>query len=150
MMRSDMPKQVQVFRNGGGIASLATVPMNGMVGDQPHRLAYINPQEEKILKDLGGSGQPGPGGIPMYNVFTDTLKEIFSGGSAVTKTYNSDEYSSGTTSAPSGNVDFTTINPSTGSQTRVATIDYGSDDNDGGSIINNVTYYDDTGSPCGP
>ena len=146
MMRSDMPKQVQVFRNGGGIASLATVPMNGMVGDQPHRLAYINPVEEQILKELGGSGQPGPGGIPMYNWLKDTWDEITSGGKAVTKTYNSDEYSSGTTSAPSGNVDFTTIDPSSGNQTRVATIDYGSDDNDGGSIINNVTYYDDTGN----
>jgi len=145
MMRSDMPKQVQVFRNGGGIASLATVPMDGMVGNQPHRLAYINPDEEKLLKALGGSGQPGPGGIPMYNAFTDTLKEIFSGGKAVTKTYNSDEYSSGTTSAPSGNVDFTTINPSTGNQTRVATIDYGDDDDDG-PLINNVTYYDKTGN----
>ena len=94
MMRSDMPKQVQVFRNGGGIASLATVPMDGMVGNQPHRLAYINPQEEQLLKDLGGSGQPGPGGIPMYNRFTDTLSEIFSFGTAVTETYNPNEYSS--------------------------------------------------------
>ena len=138
MMRSDMPKQVQVFRNGGGIASLATVPMDGMVGDQPHRLAYINPVEEQILKELGGSGQPGPGGIPMYNWLKDTWKEITSGGKAVTETYNKDEYSSGTTSAPSGNVDFTTIDPSSGNQTSVATIDYGSDDNDSSSSSKDV------------
>ena len=81
MMRSDMPKQVQVFRNGGGIASLATVPMDGMVGDQPHRLAYINPQEEQILKELGGSGRPGPGGIPMYDIFGYTsIGDMFDGG----------------------------------------------------------------------
>ena len=27
MMRSDMPKQIMAYRNGGGLPSLATVPM---------------------------------------------------------------------------------------------------------------------------
>lgn len=30
-------------------------------------LAYINPEEENLLRGLGGSGNPGPGGIPAYN-----------------------------------------------------------------------------------
>jgi uncharacterized protein (TIGR02145 family) len=29
-------------------------------------LAYINPQEAMMLKSMGGTGQPGPGGIPAF------------------------------------------------------------------------------------
>tara|TARA_R110000851_G_scaffold4519_3_gene18451 strand:+ start:977 stop:2983 length:2007 start_codon:yes stop_codon:yes gene_type:complete len=42
-----------------------------MIGDQPHMLAYINPQEEQALRDMGGTGLPGPDGIPAYWSFTD-------------------------------------------------------------------------------
>ena len=33
---------------------------------QPHQLSYITPQEAGILKALGGSGKPGPMGIPSF------------------------------------------------------------------------------------
>lgn len=66
MMRSDMPKQVQAYRNGGGLMSLATVPMETEMAGQPHRLAYINPEEEQLLLAMGGAGEPGPGGIVSY------------------------------------------------------------------------------------
>ena len=40
------------------------------IKDQPHNLAWINEEEQALLKDLGGSGRPGPMGIPAYD-FTD-------------------------------------------------------------------------------
>ena len=46
---------------GGG-----AVPRQTMIQNQPHMLAYINPEEERMLRDAGGTGQPGPGGIPAY------------------------------------------------------------------------------------
>ena len=33
---------------------------------QPHQLSYITPQEAGILRALGGSGKPGPMGIPSF------------------------------------------------------------------------------------
>jgi hypothetical protein len=33
---------------------------------QPHMLAYINPEEEMMLRQMGGSGDPGPGGVPSF------------------------------------------------------------------------------------
>ena len=44
----------------------SSVPRQTMIGDDPHMLAYINPEEAQLLKDLGGTGEPGPGGIPAY------------------------------------------------------------------------------------
>jgi hypothetical protein len=42
------------------------------IKDQPHNLAWINEAEQDLLKDLGGSGRPGPMGIPAYDVDYDT------------------------------------------------------------------------------
>ena len=83
MMRSDMPKQVTAYRNGGGIPSLATVPMETTMAGQPHRLAYVNPIEEEMMKQMGGAGLPGPGGIPSYFIHKPNsfLRNVFSGGS---------------------------------------------------------------------
>lgn len=70
MNRSMMPKQVMAYGNGGGISSLASVPMETTLAGQPHRLAYVNPQEEQMMLAAGGAGLPGPGGIPAYwNLF---------------------------------------------------------------------------------
>ena len=47
---------------GGGLSSVQnSLNING----QPHRLAYINPSEENLLKSLGGSGKK-IDGIPAY------------------------------------------------------------------------------------
>jgi len=43
------------------------VPRQTNIGDQPHMLAYINPEEEELLREKGGSGKPGPGGIPAFD-----------------------------------------------------------------------------------
>jgi hypothetical protein len=70
MRRDDIPKQVMAYGNGGGISSLASVPMETTLAGQPHRLAYVNPQEEQMMLAAGGAGLPGPGGIPAYwNLF---------------------------------------------------------------------------------
>ena len=46
-------------------------------------------------------GTPGPGGVPQYGWFSDTIAEIFSGGTAETETYNSPSSSSPSYSQPS-------------------------------------------------
>ena len=58
----------------GGIGSApvqmnmgGAVPRETMIANQPHMLAYINPEEEEMLYAAGGSGDPGPGGIPAFN-----------------------------------------------------------------------------------
>jgi hypothetical protein len=63
-------------------------PRQAELMDQPHMLAYINPQEEQMLRDAGGAGIPGPDGIPVYGWWSDTWEEITSGGAADTETYN--------------------------------------------------------------
>jgi len=50
----------------GGAASSGGVPRETMIGGQPHMLAYINPEEEQMLYNAGGSGEPGPGGVPAF------------------------------------------------------------------------------------
>ena len=51
---------------GVAMAKGGIVPENTMIAGQPHSLAYINPQEEKLLKAAGGAGVPSYGGIPAY------------------------------------------------------------------------------------
>ena len=54
---------VMPMAQGGGLSSVQnSLNING----QPHRLAYINPNEEDLLKSLGGSGEK-INGIPAYN-----------------------------------------------------------------------------------
>ena len=77
--------------------SVSNVPRYANLMNQPHMLAYINPQEEQMLRDAGGAGAPGPDGIPVYGWWSDTWSEITSGGQANTETYNS---SSNNTSSP--------------------------------------------------
>lgn len=43
-----------------------SVPRKTIINDQPHMLAYINPEEAMMLKSMGGAGKPGPGGIPAF------------------------------------------------------------------------------------
>ena len=76
MNRSMMPKQVMAY-NQGGIASF--VPQQTQIMGQPHRLAYVNPQEEQMMLNQGGAGLPGPGGIPAY--WTLTEPSTWAGGS---------------------------------------------------------------------
>ena len=43
-----------------------SVPRKTIINDQPHMLAYINPEEAMMLKSMGGAGKPGPVGIPAF------------------------------------------------------------------------------------
>lgn len=42
------------------------VPMSANIGGMPHMLSYITPGEAGVLNAMGGTGQPGPGGVPSY------------------------------------------------------------------------------------
>jgi hypothetical protein len=44
----------------------AVPPRNVEISGQDHMLSYITPDEADILKALGGSGNPGPMGIPSF------------------------------------------------------------------------------------
>jgi hypothetical protein len=87
----------------GGAASSGGVPRQAELMGQPHMLAYINPQEEQMLRDAGGAGIPGPDGIPVYGWLSDTWSEIKSGGKAVTETYNSPKNNTPANVAPAVN-----------------------------------------------
>ena len=51
----------------GALSNVANgVPRQTMIANQPHMLAYINPEEEQMLYAAGGSGEPGPGGVPAF------------------------------------------------------------------------------------
>ena len=66
----------------GALENVANnVPRQADLMNQPHMLAYINPQEEQMLRDMGGAGIPGPDGIPVYG-FWDSVKSFFSGDSS--------------------------------------------------------------------
>jgi hypothetical protein len=45
----------------------AVPPRNVEISGQDHMLSYITPDEADILKALGGSGNPGPMGIPAFD-----------------------------------------------------------------------------------
>ena len=53
--------------NYKGNDKYGSLPRRTVIANQPHMLAYINPQEEMLLRQLGGAGEPvGPMGIPAY------------------------------------------------------------------------------------
>ena len=58
---------VMPMAQGGG---LSTVQNSLNINGEPHRLAYINPDEESLLKQLGGSGRK-IDGIPAYDDSVD-------------------------------------------------------------------------------
>ena len=75
-------------------------PRQTIIRDQPHMLAYINPQEEQMLRDMGGSGLPGPEGIPAYDFWGDVWDEVTSGGAAETETFNSNNNNNSSSPEP--------------------------------------------------
>ena len=77
MMRTPTPRPMQM---GGA------VPRQTTIAGQPHGLAYINQDEEALLRSFGGSGIAGPGGIPSYPPQGVTS---FGGASDAPKTFDS-------------------------------------------------------------
>lgn len=47
-------------------------PRRAVIGGQDHLLAYITPAEAQLLMDNGGSGEPGPMGIPAFPDYGDS------------------------------------------------------------------------------
>ena len=111
-MNNDFMNRVNAIRSGnqpqpqpqnqyGAFADM--VPRRAQLMNEPHMLAYINPQEEQMLRDMGGAGIPGPDGIPVYGFWDsvkDTFKEVTSFGKAETKTYNPTTYTPTVTTTP--------------------------------------------------
>ena len=60
-MNMGMMQQPMMMAGGGGVPPRRTEIMG-----QDHMLSYITPEEGGILKALGGSGRPGPMGIPSF------------------------------------------------------------------------------------
>jgi len=58
---------LSLAQSGGGIASLQK---NINIDGQPHQLSYINPSEENLLRQIGGSGEK-INGIPAYMMSGD-------------------------------------------------------------------------------
>ena len=50
-------------------------PRNTTIRGNDHLLAYITPAEAQLLMDNGGSGEPGPMGIPAFNPNEDRNRE---------------------------------------------------------------------------
>ena len=86
-------------RQNGAFANM--VPRRAQLMDQPHMLAYINPAEEQMLRDMGGAGIPGPDGIPVYGIFGfDSVGDMFDGGG---RGASGDTYSGGGVISSVGN-----------------------------------------------
>ena len=60
MSSMDIFQPVQGFAGGG------SVPRETNMGGMPHMLSYITPGEAAVLQAMGGTGQPGPGGVPSF------------------------------------------------------------------------------------
>ncbi len=78
----------QLFPNGlEDDPSEATAPRERVIMGQPHALAYINPEEERMLMKAGGQGTMTKEGIPAYwsweedvgdgNSFTQSVANVF-------------------------------------------------------------------------
>lgn len=86
-----------------GLASLVNAPRNTSINGQPHMLAYITGSEADVLKRLGGSGDPGPMGIPSF--YYDDVGAGGSGTGGSTADFSSDSSSNDSSSDNSSSSD---------------------------------------------
>ena len=81
MMRSDMPKQVMAYRNGGGLPSLATVPMGysnggGIFSKLKSGIASIGSQIKSDIKEImDNAGKPISEQSQAYRDKTEASKQ---------------------------------------------------------------------------
>ena len=82
MMNRPMFSKQVIKKSDGGIASF--IPRETKIGGQPHMLAYINPQEERLLQDYRGNAPtvPGPGNVPAYLFGFTSFSDMIDGGGA--------------------------------------------------------------------
>ena len=81
MMRSDMPKQIMAYRNGGGLPSLATVPMGysnggGIFSKLKSGIASIGSQIKSDIKEImDNAGKPISEQSQVYREKTEASKK---------------------------------------------------------------------------
>ena len=81
MMRSDMPKQIMAYRNGGGLPSLATVPMGysnggGIFSKLKSGIASIGSQIKSDIKEImDNAGKPISEQSQAYRDKTEASKQ---------------------------------------------------------------------------
>jgi len=100
-----MNQQPMMMADGGGVPPRRTDIMG-----QDHMLSYITPEEGGILQALGGSGAPGPMGIPSFFSFSDDAQATDPGSNTGGDNESNDEddyqdYSDGSGSQDTGNVE---------------------------------------------
>ena len=94
-------KILERIRNFIGLEDGGAVPPRRTdIGGQDHMLSYITPDEADILKALGGSGEPGPMGIPAYDDIDesygiDSFDDFGSGMNEGQDSVTADTYSGG-------------------------------------------------------
>jgi len=64
-------KSIRYFYAGGSVP-----PRRVEIKGQDHMLAYITPQEGELLRAQGGSGRPGPMGIPSFEIDPEELEAM--------------------------------------------------------------------------
>ena len=69
MVRSYLIEDRICFDSDSGSGGGVSAPRRTEIRGQDHMLAYITPEEGTILKAFGGSGDPGPMGIPAFYGF---------------------------------------------------------------------------------
>jgi hypothetical protein len=105
-----------------------SAPRYASIMGQPHMLAYINQGEEKMIREAGGAGTPGPGGVPAYWTLTEPSTWFQGDGAGYEGTGNfnasDNDSSSGVTSSPrpvSRPTTITSSNNSSGNSSSVVT-----------------------------
>lgn len=83
-----------------------SVPRRTQIAGQPHMLSYITPGEANVLQAMGGSGAPGPGGIPSFffdfdggGVSGAGPQDVDSGGGGTTNFSSGSSFDSDTSSS---------------------------------------------------
>ena len=73
----------------------ATAPKERTIDGEPHKLVYVNPQEERALFAAGGSGEMTEDGIPAYGWWSDNVGDGNSFGQSVSNTFGGTNYIGG-------------------------------------------------------
>jgi hypothetical protein len=123
-----LDRTVEEMREGGA------VPRQTMIGDDPHMLAYINQDEEALLRSFGGSGISGPGGIPSY-----PLVDLGVGATNTGNTYSgSSNAVSGGYSHPTDGDDDNNTSSNVGGNSATDFINKNDDNDDSGLSANDL------------
>ena len=129
-----------------------SIPMETTLAGQPHRLAYVNPEEEAMMKKMGGSGLPGPGGVPAYYSWSDFKEDIgwSSEPSTSEPSSGSSTFVAGTSSENREKVNVTTAaaNAASSDKEYITAATYSSEKGWGNSTIEkpNIDDDDDSGN----